>query len=295
MQKVFGALFFCFCTAHLNGQSKQHYRVEKEGEESEYIQFHFNSPSGNCFINATDDVDPVNVYGHNDRSKTQSFFYDRTINSEKHVFLDLEEINQNSFSKSVSFGMLSDEDEDEENWKVYLSNTSEFGLDLKYGTGEADIDLSGLSVRKLNLNSGSADVVVGYHEGFSNGTVMDTMNIKMGFGSVFLMNANLAKANLLIADIGFGNLRMDLSDQEVNGGRVDASIGAGSLTVNVPKTGVPVKIVVNNSPLCKVKFARDFQEIEKNVFINKAYQSDSESTLLFNLDVALGSITFKSK
>ncbi|MEM7548898.1 MAG: hypothetical protein AAF363_04450 [Bacteroidota bacterium] len=296
MQRVFGALFFCFCITHLtNGQSKEHFRIEKEGEGDQLIHFHFNSPSGTSFIKVTSDEDPVNIYGHIDRSKTKSMFYDREIGVDKHVYLDLEESTQNSFSSSVSFGMLSDKKGNENDWKIYLSKSNEFGLDLNYGLGKADIDLSGLATKRLNLNSGSADVVLGYQEGFSNGTSMDTMNIKMGFGSVLLMNANLAKAKQLIADIGFGNLRMDLSDEEVHEGKVKASIGAGSLTVNVPKSGVPVKVVINNSPLCRVKFAKGFQEIERNVFINKAYQSDSESALLFNLDVALGSITFQNK
>jgi len=50
---------------------------------------------------------------------------------------------------------------------------------------------------------------------------------------------------------------------------------------------------VKDSPLCAVKIAKDFEEVEKNVFVNSFYNTNADIILTFNVDVALGLVKFK--
>ena len=74
---------------------------------------------------------------------------------------------------------------------------------------------------------------------------------------------------------------------------VDASVGAGNLEILLPKDGTPVIIHLKDSPLCAVKIAKGFEEVEKNVFVNMSYDANAENLLSFDVDVALGMVRFK--
>ena len=51
-------------------------------------------------------------------------------------------------------------------------------------------------------------------------------------------------------------------------------------------------IHIKDSPLCSVKIADGFEEVEKNVFVNMSYSADAENLLSFDIDVALGMVRF---
>ena len=70
-------------------------------------------------------------------------------------------------------------------------------------------------------------------------------------------------------------------------------MGAGNLEVLLPRKGAPVIIYINNSPLCSVKLAKGFEEVDDNTYVNMDYTSSAENLLTFNVDVALGNVSFK--
>ena len=63
---------------------------------------------------------------------------------------------------------------------------------------------------------------------------------------------------------------MNFGDESHNSSTIKANVGAGSMKIQIAKENMPVIIHVNNSPLCNVKLTRNFEEIEDNVFVNKA-------------------------
>ena len=184
-------------------------------------------------------------------------------------------------------------DEDENNyWKVNFDKNKIYFLDLSYGIGNANVDLSGSSVKSFKINSGTADIFVEYKKDQPNQIAMDTFEVKVDMGTIITKKLVLANADNIIANIGFGKALLDLSDPQTKKCDVTASVGAGNLDVLLPKGNTPIIIYLKDSPLCGVRLAEGFEEVEHNVYVNMDYTVDAKNLLTFDVDVALGSITF---
>ncbi|MFW5700842.1 MAG: hypothetical protein ACOCWM_04050 [Cyclobacteriaceae bacterium] len=179
------------------------------------------------------------------------------------------------------------------NWYVYLSRHKPYNLNLNYPVGDAMVDLSGLPIENMKINTGNADVEIGYYSGIYNPVAMDTFMAHVEFGSLKVAHINMSKANTIIADVGFGSMQLDFSDICKNSSNIKASVGAGKLRINLPVHNVPVMVKINNSPLCRVNLPDEFTQTEKNVFVNTAYLKNPQPRLIFDVDVALGNIDFE--
>ena len=162
-------------------------------------------------------------------------------------------------------------------------------LNLNCVVGNAKIDLSGLPVEKLKINSGNADVHIGYFSNTYNPMIMDSLLVKVDLGSLTIDELNLSKARQIVADVGLGSLSMDFSDRNVI---VKASVGAGKLQITIPENDYPILIQINNSPLCHVKLPKSFKSLEKNIFVNNLYKSGADNLVEFDLNVTVGHIAF---
>src|SRR5205085_1338606 len=118
-------------------------------------------------------------------------------------------------------------------------------LDLDYGLGNANVDLAGLSVSKLKINTGSADVNVSYSTGEANKVDMDTFYIKVDMGSLTARQLNLTRSKYVLADVGFGNMLLDFSDKPSMGHKIKGSVGAGNLIIYLPSNEVPVLVKIS--------------------------------------------------
>jgi hypothetical protein len=180
-------------------------------------------------------------------------------------------------------------------WKMYLSDAKPYLLDLNYGVGNANIDLSGLAVQNLKINTGSADVNIGYHSGLENLVEMDTFFVRVDLGSVSAKNLSLARTKYVMANVGFGNLMLDLSTTPVVSNHVVGSVGAGNLIILLPSDNTPVFVKIKDSWLCSVKMPNGLNKVSENTFSNAAYTKDPKNALTFDLDVSMGNIIFKEK
>ena len=273
-------------------QLKQFYTVPDDGN-FDAINFTLSATSGTCQIRSEANSIPLNIYGNPDFEKINPNFQSWIDDRVNFVDLTLEDYNTTGFSKSISYNVFGPEKKGKNLWKIYLSNEKEYSLNLNYGIGLANVDLSGIPVKKLFIKTGSADVVVDYSMELANQIEMDTFYVKVDMGSLDARNMQMCRATKIITDIGFGNARLDFDDITLSKCSVDAMVGAGSLEVLLPKKDVPVMIFVNNSPLCSVRLAKGFKEIDDNVFVNMENAAQAENLLTFNVDVALGNVTFK--
>ncbi len=277
------------------GQIKKHYTVENS-KTFDKVDITLSGGSGTCFVRPTPNSNPVNIYGKS-QSQTQnpacqSILVDRVQQVSVNF---LEDRVDQSPVKKVSFNVFGSEEEDEgDQWHVYLSKKKPVLLNLNYGMGDAYVDLSGLSVEKLKVNTGSADVKVGYVSGQYNQQEMDTFSIKVDLGELEARHVALSNARNIIADVGFGTLFLDFTDNSKVKSMVTATVGAGSLIVNATNATNPIIIYIQNSPLCRIKIPKGFTEIRKNVFVNNNYREDANNLITFNVDVTMGNIIFKS-
>jgi hypothetical protein len=257
------------------------------------VDFFIKATATNCLITKSVNHDnALTIYGNPDLDKIQPSFRSKQISNTIYAKLVLDEYSSSDFGDSFSFA-VSSKSKNNDFWKINYKEDKIYRLDLNYGVGNADIDLSGVAVQKLKINSGSADIAVGYESTTENLVLMDTFYIKADFGSILTKHMEASRAKNVITKIGFGNVLLDFHDGLKEECSVNAHVGAGTLEVMLPESGVPVIIYVKDSPLCAVKIADGFEEVEDNVFVNPYYNSNASNLLKFNIDVALGMVQFK--
>ena len=277
------------------GQIKKHYTVENSNTFDKVV-ITLSGGSGTCYVRPTPNANPVNIYGKslsNTQNPSCKSVLDNRIQWVNVNFLDNR--SDQASAKKVSFNVFGKEESNQDDqWHVYLSKKKPVLLNLNYGMGDAFVDLSGLSVEKLKVKTGSADVKVGYVSGQYNQQEMDTFSIKVDLGELEARRVALSNARNIIADVGFGTLFLDFTDKSKVKSTVTATVGAGNLVVNSGNSVNPMIIYIQNSPLCRVKIPKGFSEIRKNVFISHDYREDAENLITFNVDVTMGNIIFKS-
>lgn len=278
------------------GQIKKQFSVE-DAPSCDKIKLTLKANSGTCFIKPSHNAEILNVFS-NQTEENYSHQFVKEVNGKVcRVMLSLEEASSEGFSQTVSSRVFgSEKPEQEKFWKMYLTDAKPYALELNYGVGNANIDLSGLAIKTLKIHTGSADVNIGYHSGLENLVEMDTFSVKVDMGSVNAKNLSLARPKYVVANVGFGNVMLDLSTAPEVANHIKGSVGAGNLVILLPADGsVPVMVKIKDSWLCSIKLTDDLKETSANTYTNAAYAKNPKNALTFDLDVSLGNIVFKQK
>jgi hypothetical protein len=277
------------------GQIKRQFSVD-DSPQCEVIKLKLKANSGTCFIKPSHNPEILTVFSNLDVENYGHQFKKEIVGSVCEVMLALEEVQSGTFSKTISSRVFSSESTGPEKfWKMYLNDTKPYILEMNYGIGKANIDLSGLSVKNLKINTGSADVNVGYSTGLENLVEMDTFFVKVDVGSLQAKNLGLAKTKVVIAEVGFGNVMLDLSASPTASNAIKGSVGAGNLVIMLPSEETPILVKIKESWLCSVRLPSALKKISENTFANAAYSKSSKNALTFDLDVSMGNIIFKEK
>jgi len=276
------------------GQIRKQFTVE-DAPYCENIRLSVKANSGNCYIKPSEDPDILNVFSNQTETAYAHNFRKEVKGKTCEVILNLEEVQAEGLSQTISTRFFGPKDKSASDklWKMYLTNAKPYFLELTYGVGNANIDLSGLAVKTVKINAGSADVNVGYYSSVENQIDMDTFFVKVDLGSVNVKNLNLSRTRYVMADVGFGNMTLDFSNHPLVGNRIKGSVGAGNLTIILPQGNTPVLVKIQDSWLCSVKVPSRLKKIGENTFANSAYTPGAKNALIFDLDVSMGNIVFK--
>lgn len=277
------------------GQIKKQFSVE-DREQVKKIELRLSTKTGNCYIRPSQNADLLTIYSNQDTEDYGHVFHNEIKGSIANVSLSLEQEGRRGVGQKISYQVFGgDERPTDKFWKVYLTENKPYSLALDYGLGNANIDLSGLSIQQLKIKTGSADVNLFYGSGIENQIEMDTFFVKVDMGSLSVKQLNLARSRVVMADVGFGNIMLDFSDKPTNSNHVKGSVGAGNLVIMLPSPETPVMVKINNSWLCSLDLCKSLKRISENTFANQAYSHGSKNALTFDLDVSLGNIVFKDK
>ncbi len=276
----------------VSGQIKKQFSVEKT-EQCNQVELRLYAKTGNCFIRPSQNDDILNIYSNQEVDEYAHSFSNELKGSTCVVDLSLEQDGQRGVSQKISYNLFgSGERPSDKFWKVYLTESTSYSLDLDYGLGNANIDLSGLSINKLKIKTGSADVNISY-SGQQNKIDMDTFCVKVDMGSLHARQINMARSKVVLADVGFGNMYLDFSDKPKVNNHVIGKVGAGNLVIQLPSEDVPVIVTINDSWLCSVNLSKSLKKVAPNKYANDAYTKDSKNALVFDLDVSMGKIVFR--
>lgn len=280
----------------VSGQIKKQFTVENL-EDCSSIELNLKAKTGNCFIRPSQNSDILNVYSNQDVEEYNHSFSNELKDQTCQVRLSLEQEGQKGVGTKISYQVFgADTQPNDKFWKIYLTESKPYSLNLDYGLGNANIDLSGLSIKRMKINTGSADVNVSYNSGMENKVDMDTFFVKVDLGSLTVKQLNLSRAHVMIADVGFGNVMLDFSDKPLVSNRVKGSVGAGNMVILLPSDDVPVLVKISDSWLCSVNLCKSLKRIGTDTYANAAFSNkNAKDALTFDLDVSLGKIIFKEK
>lgn len=278
------------------GQIKKQFSVENVAH-CENVQLHLKAKTGNCFIRPSQNSDLLNIYSNQELEEYGHSFSQEVKDQTCMVKLSLDQEGERGVGRKISYQVFGDNESAvlDKVWKVYLTEEKPYALDLDYGLGNANIDLSGLSISKLKIKTGSADVNVSYASGIENRVEMDTFFVKVDLGSVSVKQLNLSRSHVVLADVGFGNMMLDFSDTPLTSNFVKGSVGAGNLVIMLPDKETPILVKITDSWLCSVNLCRGLKKIGENTFANAAYKRDAKNSITFDLEVSMGKIIFKEK
>ncbi len=280
------------CVGLAWGQMKRQFIVENN-LACHSVSLRLKANSGDCYIKAGHNAEILNIFSNQDQSSYSHQFSKEIVDNSCRLSLNFENNSSSSIGRTISTRVFGDGDSTDKVWRMYLSDAKPYSLQLDYGVGNAHVDLSGLSVSKLMINTGSANVNIGYSS-LENKVDMDTLSVKVDLGSLKVTNVNLSRARYTSADVGFGNMTLDFSSSApLVGNRIVGSVGAGNLTIILPSEETPVLVTINDSWLCSIKIPRTLKKINSNTFANAAYSENAENALVFNLDVSMGNIVFR--
>ncbi len=289
-------IFGLMATGVVVGQMKKQFAVEDQ-EACKSIHLSLRAKTGNCIIRPGHNPELLNFYSNQDLEDYAHTFSNEVRNAVCYVKLGLENEGGSKVSKKISYQVLGREESGntERLWKLYLTDIKPYSLDLDYGLGNANVDLSGLAISHLKINTGSANVSVSYDTGVGNKVDMDTFYVKVDLGSLHVNQINLSRSKVVIAEVSFGNMLLDFSNTPSVVPAVRGSVGAGNMIIMLPDDDVPVRVNVNESWLCSMKLSRGLKKTGEYTYTNAAYEKNSRNALTFDLDVSMGKIVFKEK
>jgi Cell wall-active antibiotics response 4TMS YvqF len=158
--------------------------------------------------------------------------------------------------------------------RLSLSRAVPLDLDLALGATKAQLDLGGLNLLALRLQSGASETLVDFS--VPNQGRMRSLDVDVGAAS--FEARNLANANVAAVRVhgGVGSVELDLGGQWTQDMSVEVSLTLGKLAIHVPRD-VGVRVEVQ-----KFLASFDQQGLEKR---GDAYYSDNWDRAKFHLRV----------
>jgi len=176
-------------------------------------------------------------------------------------------------------------------WWLDLTDDIPISLDLELGMGKADLNLTGLDVKDLNLSAGASSVKLRFDE--PNTSVIEDLSIEAGlskFTGEGLANANF---NHFKFEGGVGAYTLDFSGTMDHEADVDVEIGLGSVTIIIPKN-IGVKVYCEKNWISHLSIDDEFKEREDDTYYTPNYKS-ADGRMNMHIEAGLGSVKVKRK
>jgi hypothetical protein len=171
-------------------------------------------------------------------------------------------------------------------WLMHFTDAVPLSFDVQLGMGKGDFDLTGLSVKDLNISAGASSFYLRFDR--PNKSEIEDLNIESGlskFKAEGLCNANF---NHLKFEGGVGGYSLDFGgklDKEVD---VDIEVGLGSLVVTIPED-IGVKLNYEKNFIAHLDIDKDFSEDQENTYFSSNFRT-AAGKINMKIDAGLGSV-----
>ena len=167
--------------------------------------------------------------------------------------------------------------------ELVLSRDVAMDLNMDFGAVRADIDLGGIRLTRLEINTGASQTQIDISE--PNSEAMSRASMDVGAAEFTVRNLGNLNTEVIEIDAGIGEIDLDFTGDWRQNARVSVDMGLGSLVLRFPR-GLGVRLV-------KDTFLTSLDS-EGLVKRGDAYYSldydDAEYQITVDVDAAFGSI-----
>lgn len=130
--------------------------------------------------------------------------------------------------------------DDSQEMEVFLPGEVAMDLDLEFGAVRADVDLGGLRMRELDLQTGASESRVDVSE--ANPVRMSRATMEVGAADFHVRNLGNLNAERITVDAGVGNVVLDFRGAWQGDSNVTVDMGLGALELRFPE-GLGVRLI----------------------------------------------------
>jgi len=168
-----------------------------------------------------------------------------------------------------------------------LSPETPLELETNNGVGECNINLTGMKLRSLVLESGVGETTLRMLE--ANPISCEEVRISSGVGELELVGLGNLSFEELEFQGGVGKASLDFSGSWDTIGEVDIEVGVGGITLLLP-TGIGAQIRATKTFMSDIEFP-DFTK-KGNVYYSKNIDQ-AEKVIKFRVKAGIGEVTLK--
>lgn len=161
-------------------------------------------------------------------------------------------------------------------------------LYVDLGVGGSILDLSGLTLNNVSINSAFSNVVVTYSS--PNQTAMKKMDIHAASADLTLKNLEMARADLITIQNDMGATKLIVGSGYKSQATVYLQSGVGSCTL-VLDPRQPTQLTLQTGFFASVEVSHSLKELKKGVYANKACEQNPEKCMKIICNVDFGSVS----
>jgi hypothetical protein len=130
---------------------------------------------------------------------------------------------------------------DESEMRLQLSEAVPLDLRLELGATHARVDVGGLSLNRMRIETGAADAVLDFST--PNRSRLRSLDLQLGAASFVITNLGNAKVERIRVDGGVGSVDLDFGGDIATDVDVEANVALGKLALHLPpNVGIRVEI-----------------------------------------------------
>lgn len=181
---------------------------------------------------------------------------------------------------------------EENEWLLFFSDAVPLRLAFELGMADADLDLTGLRVERLTVESGMATTRLAFDA--PNPVVMEELRVDAGMARFHGQRLGNARFERFHFEGGAGSFDLDFSGAPLPpGARADLKVGMATLSVALPE-GVPVVLRAPESWLARVEIPTDYVKRGKGLWHSEQVGANTDEAFVVNIEAGMGKVTLRT-
>ncbi|UJP65594.1 hypothetical protein [Mongoliitalea daihaiensis] len=265
-----------------------------ENQGFNLVVLDFNVYKGVSNIKREVGADPLHIHSHLSKVNILPSFSYQIKDETMYANLVHRNVESESLGKSLSYKLFpSSNDDFGHSWFVDLNSNFLYNLNLNFGVGVANIDLSQIPVANCMIRSASADINFDYGRKTPNTVRMDTLSVLINMGNLHAKKLNLFNAKKMNFEVNYGTMDLNFSGGMTEKTHLHAVVGAGKINITLPDESQPFIIKIKSTAMCRTYIPKHLKDIGNKTYISKSFREDAPNLMELTLDVSVGSVTLK--